>query len=244
VHRLVAEKFPGMRVVAPRLEFCELAMDKLRMAHALEAANLATPRTWLASEAGSCTYPVIVKPRAGRGSRGFAVLDGPSDLDRYLAQAASPADAFIVQERLDGTEFTTSVVVGLGGPLLIVVPKEVAVKKGITQVGITREVPAIDALCRGIQERLRADGPFNVQLFLGADGVPRVIEVNPRYSTTVALTLAAGVNEVEVVIRRARGEEVGPLAFVPDLMMVRYSAQHYVRESEWRPIDLRKGRAP
>jgi predicted ATP-grasp superfamily ATP-dependent carboligase len=66
-----------------------------------------------------------------------------------------------------------------------------------------------------------------------------VIEINPRYSTTMALTLASGVNEVDAVLRHARGEDPGPLTFEPDLMMLRYTAQVYVKEHDWAPIDLR-----
>jgi carbamoyl-phosphate synthase large subunit len=76
-----------------------------------------------------------------------------------------------------------------------------------------------------------------VQLIL--DGTPRVIEINPRYSTTMALTLASGVNEVDAVLRHHRGEDPGQLTFTPDLMMLRYTGQIFVKESEWRPIDLR-----
>lgn len=242
VHSLVSDEFPQVKVVAPRREFCELALDKWKMTIALCEAGLSVPATWLASDASHCTYPAIIKPRTGRGSRGFSTLAGPNDLAAYLAATSRPASDYIVQERMGGVEYTTSVVVGLRGPFFACVPKEVKVKKGITQVGVTRDVPAIDELCRSIQERLRADGPFNVQLFVEPDGIPRVIEVNPRYSTTVALTLAAGINEVEVVLRAALGEDVGALAFVPDLMMVRYPAQVYVPESEWTFEDLRSTR--
>ena len=237
VHRFVREEMPNLTVVGPTLEFAELVMDKWEMAQALAAKGLAVARTWLASDAGAATYPAIVKPRHGRGSRGLAFLDGPADLRAYLGAAAKDADQYIVQERLHGPEFTTSVVVGLDGTLLAIVPKEAADKRGITQVGITRNVPAIDELCRAITERLDPRGPYNVQLIL--DGTPRVIEINPRYSTTMALTLASGVNEVDAVLRHHRGEDPGPLTFTPDLMMLRYTAQIFVKESEWRPIDLR-----
>lgn len=240
VHRFVREEMPQLTIVGPTLEFSELTLDKWTMAQALAKHGLSVARTWLASAAADATYPAIVKPRHGRGSRGLAFLDGVADLHAYLGAAAKDADHYIVQERLQGPEFTTSVVVGLDGKLLAIVPKEAADKRGITQVGITRNVPAIDELCRGITRALDPRGPYNVQLILGDDGVPRVIEINPRYSTTMALTLASGVNEVDAVLRHARGEDPGQLTFTPDLMMLRYTAQIYVKESEWRPIDLRK----
>jgi carbamoyl-phosphate synthase large subunit len=240
VHRFVREEMPELTIVGPTLEFSELTLDKWSMAQALTKHGLSVARTWLASAAADAIYPAIVKPRQGRGSRGLAFLDGTADLHAYLGAAAKDADQYIVQERLLGPEFTTSVVVGLDGKLLAIVPKEAADKRGITQVGITRNVPAIDELCRGITRALDPRGPYNVQLILGSDGVPRVIEINPRYSTTMALTLASGVNEVDAVLRHARGEDPGQLTFTPDLMMLRYTAQIYVQESEWQPIDLRR----
>jgi carbamoyl-phosphate synthase large subunit len=242
VHRFVREEMPELRIVGPSLEFSEAVLDKWEMARALTSHSLSVARTWLASDAASATYPAIVKPRRGRGSRGLAFLETADDLRGYLAAANQPADQYIVQDRLRGREFTTSVVVALDGTLLSIIPKEAVDKRGITQVGITRSVPAIDELCSNITKSIDPRGPYNVQLILGEDGVPRVIEINPRYSTTMALTLAAGVNEVDAVLRHARGEAPGQLTFEPDLMMLRYTAQIYVKERDWAPVDLRATR--
>ena len=73
---------------------------------------------------------------------------------------------------------------------------------------MTRRNDAIDRLCRNIQERLRADGPFNVQLRLDADGTPLPFEINPRFSTTVTLTQAAGIDELGVLVDTALGRTV------------------------------------
>jgi len=226
---------PRPLVVAPASWFCRVALDKWATSGILGRAGIPTPRAWLASQAERCSFPAVIKPRDGRGSRELAYLSGPDDLVSYLARASRGAESYIVQKYVAGREYTVSVVVGLGGPTLAVVPKEVIVKRGITHVGVTRVVPDIDRLCRQIQDRLQANGPFNVQLIIADDGTPTVIEINPRYSTTVALTIAAGINEVDVVIRHALGEPIGPLAFQPNLMMVRYPTQMYVPESEWPP---------
>jgi carbamoyl-phosphate synthase large subunit len=238
-HALVRDEMPDIRVLTPTAGFCELVLDKWTMALALAERGLGVARSWLASAAEQASYPAIIKPRVGRGSRGLAFLESPADLARYLAATTQPADHFIVQERLFGREYTTSVVVGLDGTLLTVVPKEAVEKRGITQVGVTRVSAEIDALCRAITTALDPRGPYNVQLIMGEDRVPKVIEINPRYSTTTALTIAAGVNEVDAVLRHARGESPGNLEFVPDLMMLRYTSQVFVSERDWAPIDLR-----
>ena len=240
VHAFVRSRESGTKVVAPAPSFCNLVLDKWTMARALAEHQLPVAATWLASDAGAATYPAIVKPRQGRGSRGLAFIDRPADLSAYLATAPKPNDQYIVQERLIGPEFTTSAVVGLDNTFLTAVPKEAVEKRGITQVGVTRSVREIDQLCRDITRDLKPCGPYNVQLILGSDRVPRVIEINPRYSTTMALTIASGVDEVDAVLRHDRGLDPGRLTFEPDLMMLRYTAQIYVKERDWHPIDLRQ----
>lgn len=229
----IAKQF-NTRVVAPVPQFCQLCLDKWQTNQALRDAGIPVPKTWLATDTNKVRYPAIIKPRSGRGSRGLAYLRQVSDLEEYLMKAHGSPQEYIAQEQIEGREFTVSVVVGLGGPLLAVVPKEVIIKRGITLVGVTRDVPEIESMCRQIQDRLRADGPFNVQLIMKDDGVPYVTEINPRYSTTVALTIAAGVHEVDLVIRNAEGEQTSsPIDFTHNLMMIRYYVQEYIPESHW-----------
>lgn len=223
------------RIIAPVEDFCVMALDKWLTFLKLENAAIPTAHTCLASDADNCTYPAVIKPRDGRGSRELAYLTGPDDLAVYLRQASRSPDRYVVQERIFGSEYTVSVVVGLDGTVLAVVPKQVIVKRGITQVGVTRIAPDIEQLCEQIQSRLRADGPFNVQLIMTEQGKAYVIEINPRYSTTVALTIAAGVNEVDVVIRHALGRPLVPCKFQPNLLMLRHYTQRYVPETEWPP---------
>jgi len=230
----LADQF-NTRVVAPTPEFCRLALDKWLTYQALQKAHIPTPRSWLGTyDLGKIEYPAVVKPRLGRGSRGLAYLQKSRDLAEYLRNAPEPPQKYIVQRRIEGTEFTVSVVVGLDGSILTVVPKEVIIKCGITLVGVTRRVPQIESVCRQIQKRLQADGPFNVQIIMDDEGNPYVIEINPRYSTTVALTIAAGANEVDLVIRHAQGETIQEsIDFTPDLMMIRYYTHLYTPESQW-----------
>lgn len=234
VHRIA--RATGAKVVAPAPAFCETVMDKWTAYDAFREADIPVPRTWLAdTDPRAVEYPAVVKPRVGRGSRGLAYLEGPDDLVAYLAASAGTPEDYVVQRRVAGTEYTASVVVALDGTVLGVVPKQVLVKRGITLAGVTRRLPQADRLGRAIQAGLAADGPFNVQFILDEEGLPRVVEVNPRYSTTVALTIAAGVHEVDLVVRHDLGDESAtPADFEVDLMMVRHWEHRYVAESEFR----------
>jgi carbamoyl-phosphate synthase large subunit len=241
-HDLVAELGPrAPKLIAPNRIFCEITLDKWKTFQNLTKVGLPTPKTALASDAAKISFPAVIKPRDGRGSRELAYLRNAADLEAFLKTRSWPADNYIVQRQVFGTEYTVSVVVGLDGTLLAVVPKEVVVKKGITQVGVTRNHEAIENLCRDVQLKLRADGPFNVQLMLQPDGTSSIIEINPRYSTTVALTLASGIDEVGLVIRHAMGEKVEPRRFQPDLLMFRYQTQIFMPEKEWPAANVAGG---
>ncbi|MBF0236026.1 MAG: ATP-grasp domain-containing protein, partial [Desulfamplus sp.] len=189
-------------VITPRSSFIEICLDKLKLAQTLVQVGIAVPETRLVSDGWEkIVYPQIIKPRTGRGSRGVQVVYSSSEIDLYLKDTPYKPEELLLQEYIDGTEFTTSVVVWRDGEIQAVVPKEIINKKGVTRLAVTRKNPQIDQLCRTIQEKLKADGPFNVQLRLSPkDGTPLPFEINPRFSTTITQTMAAGVDELGGVI--------------------------------------------
>lgn len=199
----------GVAVLLPLPGFVAACLDKYRLMRELDAAGIGVPRTRLASEWPADDFEaesgLVVKPRTGRGSRGVRIVHSVGDLARVVAESGRPADELIVQERIAGPEFTVSVVVWRDGAVQAVVPKEVVLKQGVTKYAVTRRDEAVIAACRAVQESLRADGPFNVQLCLDGAGVPRVFEINPRFSSTSALTTAAGVDEVAGLVGQALG---------------------------------------
>ncbi len=229
----------GIEILLPEKSFVKTALDKLAMTRELEQAGIPVPKTWTAEEFREKTgenleIPGIVKPRTGRGSRGFMKLTGIADYENYMKTNPSTNGGIIFQEFVEGKEFTISVIVQKNGHVLSVVPKEVVVKKGITKVGITRKNAQRDALCRKIQEKLKANGPFNVQLIISSkNNVPYVHEINPRFSTTVALTIESGVNEIDLLIKDRLGIKTGKAgSFKNNLAMVRYEDQIFVGENE------------
>lgn len=207
VARLAEEE--GVALIAPHPAFTALCLDKYALMRRLADVGLPVPETRLLREGwDGMPFPLILKPRTGRGSRGVRVVATPDELENYLATVRLGADATLIQRCVEGTEYTVSVVVWRDGMVRAVVPKQIIDKRGITRLAVTRKNDAIDRLCRNIQEQLRADGPFNVQLRLDASGVPLPFEINPRFSTTVTLTQAAGIDELGLLVDMAFGRTV------------------------------------
>lgn len=224
----------GVTVVLPRRAFVELCLDKWRLMKALLEAGVPVPQTGLASgDRAGLAFPVVAKPRTGRGSRGVAVLQDPAALAGHLDSVGVPAEGMLIQRYVEGPEYTVSVVAWRDGETQAVVPKRVLLKKGITQLAVTEHVPVIDEVCRTIQAQLRADGPFNVQLRIDDQtGLPVVFEINPRFSTTVSLTIAAGIDEPGILVRQALGEApLGGRQWTPGVVLVRQITDVFLDEA-------------
>lgn len=222
-------------IVAPRPEVVEATIDKYRTAR--EYPELRVPHTVLASDVrdlDSEVFPVVVKPRFGRGSRGVERFDDREGLHDYLRATARAHDELLVQRFVAGTEYTTSVVATRDDRLLGVVPKEAIEKDGCTVRGATRRAPRVREACRRAFEALEPHGPMNVQQIRSDEtGEVYTIEVNPRFSSTAVLTVAAGVDELDLLVRDATGEDVTPPDdYDPDLHMMRYRGELFVDEAD------------
>lgn len=118
-----------------------------------------------------------------------------------------------MQEAVAGTEFTVDCFAAAPGRVVAAVPRErIAIKAGVSVKGRTYRHPAIEAIAREVVERSGLHGPANVQGMLRPDGSFSIIEMNPRFSGTLALTTAAGINFASLLIDLVEGT---PL---PDLL--------------------------
>jgi carbamoyl-phosphate synthase large subunit len=159
------------------------------------------------------------------------VISSENELNAYLTLSKISPDSVLVQEKLVGKEYTVSVVVDKAGRTLAVVPKEIIKKRGITISAVTRYNKEIMDLGIEIQNKMSANGPFNMQLILTEEGIPVIFEINPRYSTTIALTIAAGVDEITMLIEGTTPAK--DLAkFKSGLVMSRYYDQLYFEEKK------------
>jgi carbamoyl-phosphate synthase large subunit len=223
-------------IVAPTQPVISLASDKYRTMTRLADAGHQTPRTWLGTETDAIdadAFPLIVKPRQGRGSRGVQRVEDRDALSAHLSATEHDPAALLCQEYIAGTEYTTSVVVTADNRLLAVVPKEAIQKEGSTVLGATREQPAVTETCTELFETLSPAGPINVQQIVDDEGTPHLIEINPRFSSTSCLTAAAGVDEFDLLIRDGVGEAVDPPEpFEADRYILRYQSHLFADSAD------------
>jgi carbamoyl-phosphate synthase large subunit len=217
----------GVGTWLPDAASVDVCCDKAAFAGRMAAAGVRHPPTAAtARDAAGLPGPWIVKPRAGRGSRGLQLLDdGPAVT---AALAADPA--LIAQSRLSGREFTADALVARDGRLLTVVPRwRDETKAGISVKGTTFDSEPVTALVADALAAVGLTGPANVQGFVAGDGTATVVEINPRFSGGLPLTLAAGADVVAAYLAGLRepDAELPLLYFTPGVRMSRYFAEIY-----------------
>ncbi|MET0311524.1 MAG: ATP-grasp domain-containing protein, partial [Burkholderiaceae bacterium] len=193
------ESFGATSVLIPGEAYVRTMTDKWSMACALAEKGLPVPATRLLSDGpGGIPFPCIAKPRQGRGSRDVRVLASAEDAEALRAAAGAAADRTLLQQRVEGIEYTVQMMADASARLHAVVPVRVGIKRGITLRSVTQDHPGVDAACRAIHEALPAAGCYNIQLMLTPSGEVLPFEINPRVSTTLCLCVAAGVDPIAI----------------------------------------------
>ena len=199
----------GCRVAVPAREIVLNAGDKLAFAAFLESLGIDGPKTVAYTPDGPTVgFPAYLKPRRGSGSVGTQRVESAP----MLHAAARGRTDLIVQEAVDGTEFTVDCFAAEAGRVVAAVPRErIAIKAGVSVKGRTYRHPQIEAIASDVVARTGIAGPANVQGMLRADGSFSIIEMNPRFSGTLALTTAAGVNFASLLLDQIEGKPIADM---------------------------------
>lgn len=202
-------------VLVPPAEFIMAHLDKLKSNSLLLAYGLPVPKTEPLPEHQEVSYPCIVKPRQGRGSRGVAIVHSEQELQAHVVLSRRRPDDFIVQELLLGQEYTVMIAADRAGELCAVVPVRVEIKKGITLRAETDRDERVIAACVAIHAAQPVSGCYNIQLMKAEAGDVKPFEINPRISTTACLALAAGVDFVDVYLGGKKGQSCRERGLLP-----------------------------
>jgi carbamoyl-phosphate synthase large subunit len=184
-------------------------LDKLKMIQALKEKRIPVPLTYtLDKYANSLKFPCISKPRRGRGSRDVKVLNSPDELIALKSILGTFAQHTLVQEKIEGIEYTVQMVANSEKALVAVIPVKVQLKKGITLRAKTEAEGRVIAACKAIHNAIPARGTYNIQLILTSEGKVLPFEINPRISTTLCLVVAAGIDPIALYDEHTHRKEL------------------------------------
>lgn len=213
----------------------ETCQDKLATYRALLAAGIDTPETvpWVAMiEQKKHRFPYYMKPRRGSAAKGNYVIRDEDEL-RVLGKRVPDA---IVQEFVEGPEYTLDVYTGFDGTPRCVVPrKRLEVRTGEVSKGLVVKNPNIMEIGRRVAEMLRdCRGVITVQCIATPKGQIRVIEINARFGGGVPLAIHAGADFPRWILEEQLGRKsrINPTGFRDGVAMLRFDDSVFVRGAD------------
>lgn len=230
-HGALAQR--GIRTMVSDARAIHLANNKWRLLQEFEALGLPVPKYTIATsqaelraaaeQLGYPNVPIVVKPPVSNGMRGVRVLrEDAWDVRRFLSEKPSGLEIsldellailgrgnawppLLVTEFLPGTEYTVDLF--MGSQTQTAIPrKRVAIRSGITfESLIELREDLCDFSIRAAQ-RIGLRYAVGFQYKLDAEGVPKVLESNPRVQGTMVASVFSGINVIWLSVRELLGE--------------------------------------
>jgi len=223
-----------IRVAVSPTATSRVCNDKYETCRVLRQHGIRAAQSWLPGDVpASPAFPLFLKPRFGRGGVGAFPVRSPRELEFFLDYVATP----VVQEYLEGTEFTVDVCCNFDGRVLSIVPRErILIRAGVIDRGRTVRDARLIALAEAVADILPFAGAVNIQCRV-VNGEPVVFEINPRFSGGIPLTIQSGADFPRMLADLALGRAVAPSIgdFRDGLMMTNYEASLFLMPEQAAP---------
>ena len=219
-HQDQINRYTNTYIASP--EVMDVFMDKGKTIKLADDIGIPTPTTFFPEDTAleelsrQVSYPALIRPRRSAGSRGITRVESKQELTTAFHDVSADYGTPMVQEYVEKTGYTTACLL-LDGDQREVASfsyerlKEYPLSGGPTVVGrSTNDTEAID-YARRLLSAGDWKGVAEVEFIRDGDGVPRLLEVNPRFWTPVQLPIAAGVDFPKLLTRMATGDDVDRL---------------------------------
>lgn len=181
-------------------------------------------------------FPLIAKPRYGKGSKGIVKIDNEKEL-KYV-QTKKDKDNLIFQEYLPGTEYTIDVLSDLECEPIIAVPRiRLETKAGISTMGKIVKDENISDTCKSIAKCLKIRGPCCIQMKESKEGILKIVEVNPRMGGGTFFTTLAGANFPAMILDMVNGKKL-KIPKISEITIVRYFEEIVLENGKVMKYDL------
>lgn len=189
-------------VPMPTQEQLACVNDKWKFHLAMQATGIAVPHTVLFDSVDCIDHfnpaePVLVKPRTGSGGLDIHLFGQAGQLRSQASKFLRPGFPYMVQRFVEGHDIDCSVLCRESKVLACSVQRALVTTSKFGPGSVLRFLR--DEPVERVVQRVMADfhwnGVAHVDLRYGRNGgEPMVIEINPRYWSTLMGSLIAGVN--------------------------------------------------
>lgn len=200
------DEFGHTKVFISSSDKVKICRDKRLTADYFESLGLRSPHPVNDVDDYHSSFPAFIKPK-----------DGSSSIDAYkasnetdLKELATRVPDYIIQPFVTGVEYTVDIFCDwYGNPVFITPRIRLAVRGGeVLKTEISQDetiISDMQKLCADFKPR----GQITVQLIKNERGENWYIEINPRFGGGAPLSIKAGADSAEAVIKILRGEKLG-----------------------------------
>jgi carbamoyl-phosphate synthase large subunit len=252
VERIQAET-DAICIVSP-LECLAVGNDKLLTSQWLRDNGFVFPETVDAADSAgvealvrACGYPLIAKPRYGKGAHGVFELGSDEDL-----RSATARNAYVIQEYLGDPrqEYTVGCFSDRESRVRGALVMRRELLEGTTYRAEAGYFPDVREAAIRIAEALGPMGPCNIQMRRHR-GRAVCFEINVRFSGTTPVRARIGFNDVEAsLLHYVLGQPAADLPLITKGIALRYWNELYVSEEakvrldEFKKLDEPKSYNP
>lgn len=222
------------KLVLPTYDIFIQGLDKIPTLKAASRSGCPIPETWYPADEGldkiaeKAKYPVLIKPSISVGARGLTLCNCAEQLLEKFAEVESHYGQCFVQEFVPqgGIQYKTAFILGHSQELLagIVYAKLRYYPINGGSSTLNKSVHRPDILEAGLKvaRELNWVGPCDCDFITDPrDGVPKLMEINPRLSDTYKMTSVTGMDWTKIIYQLAKGEKPQP--------QLDYEADRYLR---------------
>lgn len=183
-----------------------LCRDKRLTSDYFESLGLCAPKAFDDVAAYNLGFPAFIKPKDGSSSINAYKVNDEAELKAY----AEKIDDYVVQPFVSGVEYTVDIFCNtLGEPIYITPRIRLAVRAGEVLKTEIRQNESIIEEMKTLVGDFKPSGGITVQLIRDENtGKNWYIEINPRFGGGAPLSMKAGANAAEALLKTLQGEQL------------------------------------
>jgi len=199
-------KFNNTKVIISNPEKISICRNKRATADYFRSIGLKSPCTYDDYTKYEAGFPAFIKPQNGSSSIMAYKVSNMDELHTYAAQITN----YIIQPFIDGIEYTVDVFCDFDGDPIYITPRiRLAVRAGeVLRTQIVHDDKIISDMKKLIDD-FKPCGQITVQLIREKKtGEDYYIEINPRFGGGAPLSIKAGADSAEALLRLINGEKL------------------------------------
>ena len=220
----------GVVCVVPPYASLKVSLDKYETIKAARRAGFPCPETVVPENASEMHEfaervppPWVIKPRCTHGGAGTTIVRQRGDLEPLYRKVAAQRTRPMLQELVPGRiRESFYVVTDRGGQIRSFMKTDVLknmqrlFRDAVASFVLSTESPFFPQI-QSLMREIGGWGGFTIQTKTDArDGLPKLMEINPRLGTRLWYRTQAGVNEPLMLVKCARGEAIDTVTDFPD----------------------------